>query len=131
MGRPHEKLKAWQLSVELVTRIYEITRPWPDEEKFGLTSQSRRAAVSIPANIAEGAAKDSQADFCRFLYIARGSLSELETLLLIAKNLGFIEKPVYDGLLGSCGEIGRLIDGLLRKVKVAGLAEQEVNYEAL
>ncbi len=131
MGRPHEKLKAWQMSVGLVTQIYEMTRTWPDDERFGMTAQCRRAAVSVPANIAEGAAKDSKADFCGYLYISRGSLSELETLMFIAKNLGFVEKSAHDEVLEKCSEIGRLIDGLLRKMKVQGLAEQGVDYDIL
>ncbi|WP_445425003.1 four helix bundle protein [Alishewanella sp. HL-SH06] len=86
----HYDLKVWKLAMDLVVDVYAITRQFPDIEKFGLASQMQRAAVSIPSNIAEGAGRESNADFVRFLTIARGSLSELETQLLIAQRLGYI-----------------------------------------
>jgi len=89
--RKHYELRAWQSAMQLVQDVYQITQSFPAEEKFGLTNQLRRAAVSVPSNIAEGAARGSDADFLRFLYISRGSLSEIETQLLIAQNLSFIE----------------------------------------
>jgi four helix bundle protein len=73
----------------LVSHIYELTMVFPNDEKFGLTSQLRRAAVSVPSNIAEGSGRGSDKDFCRFLYLARGSLTEIETQLLIAQQLGY------------------------------------------
>jgi len=84
--RKHHKLLAWQESVSLVKQVYEISARYPKEELYGLTSQIRRAAISVPSNIAEGAARDSSTEFARFLIIARGALSELETQLLIAKD---------------------------------------------
>ena len=87
--RPHENLEAWNKAVDFVTKVYRATESFPREEKFGLTSQIRRAAVSIPANIAEGAARDSKKEFVYFLSNAQGSASELETELLIAKNWVF------------------------------------------
>src|SRR5256885_8444483 len=84
--RPHEKLSVWQRAVNLVVTIYKATASFPRDERFGLTSQIRRAAVSIPANIAEGAARDSQKEFTYFLSNAQGSASELETELLIAQS---------------------------------------------
>ena len=94
--RPHEKLDVWKKSVEMVTAIYEITRSFPADEGFGLVSQIRRAGISVPANIAEGAARQSEKEFCHFLSIAQGSASELETELLIAKNLGYLSMENYE-----------------------------------
>ena len=84
--RPHEKLEVWKRAVDLVTSIYAATKKVPSDERFGLTSQIRRAAVSIPANIAEGAARQSTKEFLQFISIAQGSSSEVETELLIAAN---------------------------------------------
>jgi len=89
MQRKYQQLIVWQKSMLLVSHIYELTQALPDDEKFGLTSQLRRAAVSVPSNIAEGSGRGSDKDFCRFLYQARGSLTEIETQLLIAQRLGF------------------------------------------
>ena len=89
MTRKHYELRAWQLSMQLVKDIYQHTSLFPNDEKFGLTNQMRRAAVSVASNIAEGAARGSNADFLRFLFMARGSLSEVETQLLIAESLNF------------------------------------------
>ncbi|MCY4780819.1 four helix bundle protein [Sphingobacterium sp. UT-1RO-CII-1] len=86
----HKDLKVWQESMDLVVSVYETVRFFPKEEVYGLTSQIKRAAVSIPSNIAEGAGRQSQAEFIRFLYIALGSASELETQLELAFRLGFI-----------------------------------------
>ncbi|MEX5444825.1 four helix bundle protein, partial [Acinetobacter schindleri] len=87
--RPHERLDAWRDSMELVEMIYRLTEVFPDQERYGLTAQLRRAAVSIPSNIAEGAARRSTPDYSRFLSIARGSLSELDTQVQIAARLGY------------------------------------------
>ncbi len=86
----HKELKVWQESMDLVVCIYETVKNFPKEELYGLTSQMKRSALSIPSNIAEGAGRQSQAEFIRFLYIALGSVSELETQLEIAFRLGFI-----------------------------------------
>lgn len=96
MIRKYQQLIVWQKSMLLVSEIYRLTQGFPDNEKFGLTSQLRRAAVSVPSNIAEGSGRGSDKDFCRFLYQARGSLTEIETQLLIAQQLGFcaIEKNI-------------------------------------
>ena len=81
--KTHQKLEVWQESIKLVRLIYEITKLFPAEEKYGITSQIRRASVSIACNIAEGAARKSDKEYLRFAYISRGSLSEVETLLII------------------------------------------------
>ena len=87
--RKHHELKAWQEAMELVKEIYRLTREFPKEEIYGLVSQMRRAAVSIPSNISEGAARGGDKEFIQFLIIARGSLSELETQLLISHDLSY------------------------------------------
>ena len=86
----HKDLDVWKLGIELVEEIYKITSKFPKNEIYGLISQMRRAAVSIPSNISEGAARDSAKEFIQFLYVALGSLSELETQVIIAKKLSYI-----------------------------------------
>ena len=85
----HKDLEAWKKSIELVTRIYEVTKSFPEEEKYGIITQIRRAAVSIPSNIAEGAARNSNKEMCYFINIALGSLAELETQLIISEKLHY------------------------------------------
>ena len=87
------------MSVEMVTKVYEYTKAFPADETFGLTSQIRRAAVSVPANIAEGAARQHNKEFVRFLFVAQGSTSELETEILIAKKLGYLDEVRYIEML--------------------------------
>ncbi|MCC8559229.1 four helix bundle protein [Xanthomonas vesicatoria] len=87
--RPHERLEAWRDSMELVEMVYRLAEVFPEQERYGLTAQLRRSAVSIPSNIAEGAARRSTPDYARFLSIARGSLSELDTQVQIAARLGY------------------------------------------
>ncbi|MDB2448995.1 four helix bundle protein [bacterium] len=90
MQRRHQRMDVWKLGMELVERLYKSTAQFPDSERFGLTSQMRRCVVSIPSNIAEGAARGSDKEFNRFLLIARGSLAELETQLEIARRLNYL-----------------------------------------
>jgi four helix bundle protein len=89
--KTHRDLEIWQLGIDLVTKIYKFTKNFPKEEIYGLTSQMRRAAISYPSNISEGAARDSINDYIRFLYISMGSLSELETQIIISEKLGYIK----------------------------------------
>jgi four helix bundle protein len=110
----HKDLDVWKKSIELVTEIYSITANFPNEEKYGIVSQIRRAAVSIPSNIAEGCARFSDKEILRFLDIARGSLSELETQLIISKNLGFIDS---DNLIKKISPIAQMLSGLKRHLK--------------
>jgi len=114
--RPHKKLNVWKKSIEFVTKIYKVTESFPDSEKFGLISQIRRSAVSIPSNISEGAARSSKKEFIQFLSIAQGSTSELETQLIISNNLGFL-KTENIHLLNELDEISRMIIGLIRTLK--------------
>jgi four helix bundle protein len=115
--RPHEKLEAWSLAMDFVVEVYRATEMFPKEEKFGLTSQIRRAAVSIPANIAEGAARRSDKEFIHFLSNAQGSASELDTELMIAQRLGYITDGRIIELRTSLDKIGRLITGLSQHLK--------------
>lgn len=112
--RPHYKLDAWKASMDLVNGVYKLTQAFPKEEVYGLTAQMRRAAVSIPSNLAEGAARTGQREFAQFLNIARGSLSELETQLLISADLGYLERahPVFSRV----DRVSRLLTGLHKKV---------------
>lgn len=114
LQRPHYRLEAWREAMSLVTQVYEVTQTFPSEERYGLSSQLRRAAVSVPSNLAEGAARSSEREFAQFLSIARGSLSELETQLLIASNLGYLA-PEHQ-LFSLVDRVSRLITGLHKKV---------------
>ncbi len=90
MVKTHKDLEVWKVSVEFVTELYLLTNTFPKSELFGLTSQIRRAAISIPSNIAEGAARKNTREFIQFLYISLGSLSEIETQIIIAKNINYV-----------------------------------------
>jgi len=121
LGRSYKDLFAWQKSMDLVTAIYKVTAGFPKDESFGLTSQLRRAAVSIPSNIAEGQGRLSEKEFRYFLGQARGSLMEVETQLQIAENLGYLQKEHTNTVLAACAEVGRILNGLLASVsKQAG-----------
>lgn len=115
--RTHEKLDVWKKSVDFAVTIYKETGNFPKEEKFGLTSQIRRASVSISANIAEGAARNSTKEFLYFLSIAQGSASEVSTEILIAFRLGFLSEKIYSELYSNLDEIGRMISGLCHHLR--------------
>ncbi|CAN5235355.1 four helix bundle protein [soil metagenome] len=115
--RPHEKLEVWKKAVEFVVMIYNRTKHFPTDERFGLTSQIRWASVSVPANIAEGAARQSDKEFIQFLSIAQGSCSEVETELLIALKLGFINEKDYLELRSTSGTIGKMLIGLSKHLR--------------
>lgn len=115
--RPHEKLEVWKKSVSFVTEVYKTTENFPADERFGLTSQIRRAAVSVPSNIAEGAARNSNKEFLYFLSNAQGSVSELATEILIALNLGMIDNAVFAELDKKLAEVGRMITGLRNHIR--------------
>jgi len=106
----------WQRAVDLVLKVYEATDCFPQKEVFGLTNQLRRASVSIPSNIAEGQGRNTTRDFLRFLAMARGSLQELETQLLIAYRLGFLRDCDNDELAALVADTGRLLNGLSRSL---------------
>jgi len=98
MGRDYRKIEAYQLANDLVLSIYKATKKFPKEELFGLTVQMRRAAISIPANIAEGATRKSKREYLRFLYVAKGSMAELEFFITISKSLGYLNDNDYQEL---------------------------------
>lgn len=112
------KLIVWQKSHELVLKIYEITKSFPREEQFGLTSQIRRAAVSIPSNIVEGKARGYNKEYIRFLLIARGSLEETKYQLLLSKELNYIDEAIYDEVYNIADEVGKLLGGLIKKISI-------------
>jgi four helix bundle protein len=113
--RPHEKLICWQKAIELVVEIYGISKAFPKEELFGLASQMRRAAVSIPANIAEGAARRGKTEKRHFYFIARGSLSELETHLVISRRIGYLDQAECDRIMSRCGHVAAMLNGMVRE----------------
>ena len=110
--RPHEKLEVWKKSIDFVVSLCKATDAFPKDEKFGLTSQLRRAAVSIAANIAEGAARKSNKEFTYFLSNSQGSVSEVETELLISDRLRYLTDETFQALSERLDEIGRMITGL-------------------
>ena len=110
----HKDLEVWKKSIELVTNIYEITKSFPEEEKFGIVSQIRRAAISIPSNIAEGAARNSDKEMLRFLDISLGSIAELETQMIISEKLKYISrKDIYEKINSTAA----LLNGLKKYLK--------------
>ncbi len=117
MGKSYRDLVAWQKAMDLVTAIYRVTAGFPREEIYGLTSQLRRAAVSIPSNIAEGQGRFGSADFRRFLWLANGSLMELETQILIAERLQYITSQEARKLLNEAAEVGKILHGLIASLE--------------
>jgi four helix bundle protein len=111
--RNYQELIVWQRAMDLVEDVYKATKDFPREELYALTSQIRRAAVSIPSNIAEGQGRRTTADFLRHLSIAYGSLREVETQALIARRLRYIAQAKLDGVMNRAGEVGRLLNGLM------------------
>jgi four helix bundle protein len=116
LGRSYKDLVVWQKAMELVTAIYRATLRFPKDELFGLTSQVRRVAVSIPSNIAEGQGRLSEKESRYFLEQARGSLMEVETQVQIGENPGYMAEDETQKLLQSCGEVGRILNGLISSV---------------
>jgi four helix bundle protein len=116
--RDHTKLRAYKLADELVVKVYCLTRNFPKEELFGLTSQIRRAAVSIPSNIVEGCARDTQADYLRFLYIAFGSLREMRYQLNLANRLGFMSDADHSALEPQIIETEKVMNSLIHSLKI-------------
>jgi four helix bundle protein len=115
--KPHKNLNSWIKSFEFVKEIYLVTNNFPPEEKFGLTSQIRRAAVSVPVNIAEGAARKGTKEFIHFLHISLGSLSELDTLILLSRELNFITEKECEQLIEKLDIIGKLIYVLIKNLE--------------
>jgi four helix bundle protein len=112
-----KNLKVWQRSHQLVLDLYRLTASFPSNERFGLTSQLRRSAASVPTNIAEGAKRQGQQDFARFLNIAEGSLSETEYQVLLSADLGYLPSGKADNLFEEISEIARMLNSLRAKVE--------------
>ena len=115
--KPHQNLEVWKKSFILVKKLYVLTSKFPNEERFGLTSQIRRACTSVPVNIAEGSARRSDKELQQFLYISLGSASELDTLLLLAKELEFITPNEFDDISIDLDSIFKLLLGFINMVK--------------
>jgi len=117
LEKPHKKLDVWLKSINLVQNIYEITKSFPKTEDYGLTSQIRRSAVSIPANIAEGAARQTKKEFIQFLHMAQGSLSELDTHMEIALKLDYMQKNSINDISVIMNDIDKMTTGLIKSLK--------------
>jgi four helix bundle protein len=110
------ELIAWQKAMDLVVLVYRATAAFPSEERFGLTNQVRRAAVSVPSNIAEGQGRQTPREFIQFLAVARGSLQEVETQILIAVRLEYLDEKNANGLTELIDEVSRILGGLIRSL---------------
>lgn len=117
LEKPHKKLDVWRISMDLVTEVYKVTDKFPKEEKFSLADQIHRSAISIPSNIAEGAARNTKKEFVNFLHIAQGSLSELDTQIELAKRLKYIEEQSWKDLDIMMERIDKMLTGLIRSQK--------------
>ena len=115
--KTYQDLVAWQKGIGLVTLVYESTSGFPHEEMYGLTSQMRRAAVSIPSNIAEGQGRASSGEFVQFLCHARGSLCEVETQTIVGHRLNYLSESQRDALIESISELGRIPNGLISSLQ--------------
>jgi len=117
LEKPHKKLEVWKKSIELVQKIYELTETFPKSEFYGLTNQMRRAAVSIPANISEGAARQTKKEFIQFLHVSQGSLSELDTHLEISTKLAYLKEDDLQELPLLMNGIDKMLTGLIKSLK--------------
>ena len=111
------KIGAWKKSIDLVVEIYRLIKKLPKEENYSLADQMRRAAVSIPSNIAEGRNRSSEKEYLRFLYIARGSLGEIETQLLICQKLGYLTNSDIEIVFNLGDEVGKLLNTTISKIR--------------
>lgn len=117
MEKPHKRLKIWKAGMELVSMVYRLTQGFPSHEQYGLTGQIRRSAVSIPANIAEGAARQTKKEFMQFLHISQGSLSELDTLIELARSLRYLIQEAWNTINSQLLQIDKMITGLIKHLK--------------
>ena len=122
--RPHQKLDLWKKSIDLAVSIYRQTEAFPKEERFGLTQQLRRAAVSVASNVAEGAAGASSKELRKFLYYSQGSASEISTQLMIASRLKYLSKNDHDKLEKDLDDVGRMITGLSTSLNRGDICER-------
>ena len=114
--KTHKELNVWKDSIDLVVEVYRITKVFPKEELYGIVNQIRRSAVSVPANISEGSARNYTKEFIRFLRIAQASLSELETLIQISARLNFLNEDNYQALQGKIFKINAQLSGLIKSI---------------
>jgi four helix bundle protein len=117
MSASYRDLRVWQNAMDLVVSIYQETQGFPKEERYGLTSQMRRASVSIPSNIAEGKGRSTDRDRALFFCHARGSLLELETQILIAQRLRYLTPQSAEGLISNSSELGRMLNSLIQSIR--------------
>ena len=117
LEKPHKKLDVWRMSMDLVTQVYKVTDKFPKEEKFSLADQIPRSAISVPSNIAEGAARNTKKEFVNFLHIAQGSLSELDTQIELANRLKCIQEEIWKDLDITMESIDKMLTGLIRSQK--------------
>ena len=117
MARDYKKIKAWKFADDLAVEVYSSTKKFPKEELYGITSQLRRAAVSVPTNIAEGSSREHQREYLQFLNIAIGSTAEVEYLLHLANQLAYLDESSYKRLEDLRAEVGRTLYGLISSVK--------------
>lgn len=117
MMESYKELEVWQKAIVLATDVYKLTASFPREERYGLTSQVQRSGVSVPANIAEGWGRGSTGDYLKHLRISRGSLAELETHLIIAHNLNYVQKKDIEIILKKIEGIGKMINSLIKSLK--------------
>ena len=117
MIKSYRDLQVWQEAVDLVELVYRASAAFPADERFGLTSQLRRSSVSIPSNIAEGHARPSTRDYLRFLGISLGSLAEMETQLLIAQRLEYIDDALLDRICQASDRIGRMLRAMMKSLQ--------------
>jgi four helix bundle protein len=115
--RSYKDLIVWQKAIELVASVYSISKTFPNEEKFGLINQLNRAVVSVPANIAEGWGRESSKNYLQFLRISRGSLMEVETLMIISKNLNYIDDNSFKLISDKIEETGKILQGLIKSIQ--------------
>lgn len=117
LQKPHKKLDVWKKAIDLVRQIYDLTKTFPKNEDYSLTSQMRRAAISVPSNISEGAARQTKKEFIQFLHMAQGSLSELDTQIEIAKRLGYFSEDQNKKTLEIMQDVDRMLSGLIKSLK--------------
>jgi four helix bundle protein len=121
--KPHKKLEVWRLSMEIAEEMYRVTDSFPPSEKFGIISQLRRASVSIPSNIAEGAGRNTRKEFVNFLHIAQGSLSELDTQLELSRRLGYIKEEEWKALDKKLDREDKMLTGLIKSQKAIQISK--------
>ncbi len=121
MDKPHKKLDLWNSAMVLAVDIYSATDTFPKDERYSLTDQIRRAAVSVPSNIAEGAGRQTRKEFVNYLHMAQGSLSELDTQLELARRLGYLTPDIWTIFDGQVERIDKMLSGLIRHQKANGV----------